>query len=204
MSASLRVQRFTGAEFERYIPELARLRIEVFHDFPYLYDGDTDYEEKYLSTYLRAKDPVIVIAFDGDRVIGASTGMPITEETEEIGAPFIENGYPVECVFYFAESVLQKNYRGFGLGVRFFDEREAHARSLGRFDFTCFCSVQRPADHPRRPPEYVPLDRFWTKRGYTKRPELTTEIIWKDLDDATETPKPMTFWLKDWRKNASP
>ena len=202
MSVSLRVERYTGDQFKRYIPELARLRIEVFHDFPYLYDGTIDYEEKYLATYLRAKDAVIVIAFDGERVIGASTGMPIVEETEEIQRPFKQQGYDLARVFYFAESVLQKNYRGHGLGVRFFDEREAHACGLKRFDFTCFCGVQRPADHPRRPPDFVPLDRFWTKRGYTKHPELTTAISWMDLDDTDETPKPMTFWLKDWRKPA--
>lgn len=202
MSSTLRVQRFTGAEFQRYIPELARLRIEVFHDFPYLYDGTTDYEEKYLQTYVRAKDAVIVIAFDGEKVIGASTGMPMLEETEEIRCPFLAHGYDPARVFYFAESVLQKNYRGSGLGVRFFEERETHATALGRFDYTCFCGVQRPLDHPRRPADFTPLDRFWTKRGYVKHPELSTTISWKDLDDVDETPKPMTFWLKDWRKQA--
>lgn len=199
MSPDLRVRRHTGAEFERYIPELARLRIEVFHDFPYLYDGTADYEEKYLGTYMKAKDAVIVIAFDGEHVIGASTGMPLIEETEEIRRPFLQQNYEPERVFYFAESVLQKSYRGFGLGVRFFEEREAHASALEQFDFTCFCSVQRPQEHPRCPARYVPLDRFWTKRGYIRHPELTTTMSWKDLDDTEETPKPMAFWLKDWR-----
>lgn len=199
MSDQIYVKRFTGSEFKNYIPELARLRIEVFNDFPYLYDGSIEYEENYLTTYMRAKDCVIAIAFDGEKVIGASTGMPMMEETEEIRRPFVENGYDPERVFYFAESVLSKHYRGYGLGVRFFEEREAHVRELNRFDFTCFCGVQRPEDHPRRPKEFVPLDRFWTKRGYTKHPELNTTITWKDHDEDEESPKPMTFWLKDWR-----
>jgi hypothetical protein len=80
--------------------------------------------------------------------------------------------------------------------VRFFEEREAHARELGCFDFICFASVQRPADHPRRPPDYVPLDRFWTRRGYEKHPELHTTFSWRDLDEAKESPKPLVFWLK--------
>lgn len=203
MTEAIHVQRFTGEQFRQHIPQLARLRIQVFHDFPYLYDGTTEYEEKYLTTYLRAKDCVIVIAFDGEKVIGASTGMPMTEETEEIRRPFVDQGYDPDRVFYFAESVLDKNYRGHGLGVRFFQEREAHVSGLNhnnRFDFTCFCGVQRPLDHPRRPDTFVPLDAFWTKRGYTKHPELTTTITWKDHDEASESPKPMMFWLKDWRK----
>jgi len=56
--------------------------------------------------------------------------------------------------------------------------------------------VERPTDHPRRPPDYVPLDAFWQKRGYRKHPDFTTTFSWKDLDETTETAKPMTFWIK--------
>jgi hypothetical protein len=57
-------------------------------------------------------------------------------------------------------------------------------------------AVERPDDHPRRPPDHVPLDAFWQRRGYTKHPELLATYRWKDLDEPRETPKPMTFWLK--------
>jgi len=40
MSKDIRIKRYSGAALQQYIPELARLRIEVFRDFPYLYDGD--------------------------------------------------------------------------------------------------------------------------------------------------------------------
>ena len=80
--------------------------------------------------------------------------------------------------------------------MRFFEEREAHAAALKRFDWTCFCAVLRPYDHPRRPADHVPLDRFWNKRGYRKHPELTTTFSWQDLDETSKSPKPMVFWLK--------
>lgn len=190
------VRRFSGPGLERYVDALARLRIEVFREFPYLYDGSLDYERRYLKTYIGVPDSVIVLVFDGDRVVGASTGLPMQAETEEVKRPFLEHGYDPKRIFYFGESVLEKNYRGRGLGVRFFEEREAHARELGRFDWTCFCAVQRSKDHPRRPREYVPLEAFWNKRGYTKHPELATTFSWRDLDEAQESPKPMVFWLK--------
>jgi hypothetical protein len=38
---------------------------------------------------------------------------------------------------------------------------------------------------------------FWNKRGYFKHPELNTTYLWKDLDEAQETAKPMIFWLKE-------
>jgi GNAT superfamily N-acetyltransferase len=196
MSKTIRIERFSGKAIERYIPELARLRIQVFREFPYLYDGTYEYEEKYLQTYLNCPQSVIVIAFDGDKIVGASTAIPMKFETEELKKPFIEHGYDLDEVFYCSESVLDKHYRGLGIGVRFFDERESHAKELGGFKHITFCCVERPADHPRRPADYVPLDKFWNKRGYVKHPELNTTYVWKDLDDEMETPKPMTFWLK--------
>lgn len=196
MSNNIHVERLSGAALKQYIPELARLRIEVFHDFPYLYAGDMEYEKKYLQTYIDCPESVIVIAFDDNKVVGASTAIPMKFETDELKKPFIEHNYNLDDVFYCSESVLNKNYRGFGIGVRFFEEREAHAQDLGGFKHITFCCVERPVDHPRRPADYVPLDRFWNKRGYFKHPELRTTYSWKDLDDAEETPKPMTFWLK--------
>lgn len=196
MSGQIRIQPFTGPGLAGYIPELARLRILVFRDFPYLYDGTTEYEERYLRTYTASPASVVVIAFDGDRPVGASTALPLAHETPEVQRPFREAGIEPARVFYLGESVLLPAYRGRGVGVRFFEEREAHAQSLGGFDWFAFCAVERPADHPRRPPQYVPLDAFWERRGYRKHPELPTQFCWRDLDEAEETAKPMVFWLK--------
>lgn len=199
MPKNIRIERFSGTALEHYIPELARLRIEVFRDFPYLYDGDYDYEKKYLQTYIDTPDSVIVLAFDGEKVVGASTAIPMQYETDQLKRPFLEQDYALDEVFYCSESVLNKNYRGLGLGVQFFEQREAHAKELGGFKVITFCCVERPLNHARRPANYVPLDLFWNKRGYVKHPELKTTYSWKDLDEIQETPKPMTFWLKHER-----
>lgn len=190
------MKRFSGSDAQPYLQDLARLRIEVFREFPYLYEGSLDYERNYLRTYTGVSNSVVVVAFDGPRVVGASTGLPLSSETEEIRKPFIDHDYDVDRVFYFGESVLEKTYRGQGIGVRFFEEREAHARSLGGFEWTAFCAVQRPDNHPRRPADYVPLDDFWTRRGYRKHPELNTTFSWQDLDESSASPKPMVFWIK--------
>ena len=197
MTQAIRIERCSGAALGHYVPELARLRIEVFRDFPYLYDGDYDYEKKYLQTYIDTPESVIVLAFDGDKVVGASTAIPMQYETDQLKKPFLEQGYNLAEVFYCSESVLNKDYRGLGLGVQFFEQREAHAEELGGFKIITFCCVERSVDHPRRPANYVPLDLFWNKRGYVKYPELKTTYSWKDLDETQETLKPMTFWLKE-------
>ena len=195
--SGIRLERLTGERLKGLLPELARLRITVFRAFPYLYDGSLDYEEHYLRTYADTADSVVVGAFDGGRVVGASTGLPLAAEPETLTRPFTEHGYAVGEVFYFGESVLLEEYRGRGVGVGFFAEREAHARALGRFRYAAFCAVMRAADHPRRPQGYVPLDAFWRKRGFAPIPDLLGHIAWRDLDETGESVKPMQFWLKD-------
>ncbi|MEJ2456485.1 MAG: GNAT family N-acetyltransferase [Candidatus Thiodiazotropha sp.] len=192
----LKIECYSGEELLRHLPKLARLRITVFRAFPYLYDGDMDYEERYLQTYIQAKDSVIVLAWDGDRIVGASTAIPLREETPEVQAPFLKAGYAIDEIFYCGESVLLPEYRGQGAGVSFFDHREAHARECGDYKYSCFCAVQRPNDHPARPVDFVPLDRFWSKRGYSIQPELQTEFSWKELGEEMASPKQMTFWMK--------
>jgi GNAT superfamily N-acetyltransferase len=195
-SGPLTLRRFSGTQLADYLDAVARLRIAVFRDFPYLYDGTMDYERQYLQTYLRCPQAVVVVAFDGAEVVGCSTAIPMAFEEEAFQRPFIEQGYDPARIFYCAESVLRPEYRGQGIGVRFFEEREAHARELGGFDWYCFCSVVRPADHPLRPAGYAPLDQFWQKRGYRKHPELGATYHWKDIDHEEQTSKRLEFWLK--------
>ncbi len=103
--------------------------------------------------------------------------------------------WPTGAVFYCAESVLLPGYRGQGIGHRFFDLREAHARTMG-FTHCAFCSVIRPADHPARPADYRPLDGFWRARGYAPMPGVIAEFSWKDLGEDHETRKPLQFWMR--------
>ncbi len=70
---SLRVEPLTGARLQAPLPDVARLRIEVFRAYPYLYDGDADYERQYIAAFAASPQAVIVAAFDGDEVVGAST-----------------------------------------------------------------------------------------------------------------------------------
>jgi GNAT superfamily N-acetyltransferase len=194
--SDIRILTACGPEVTRYLDAVAALRIEVFREYPYLYDGNLDYERRYLATYARSPESFFVLAFDGDEVIGASTGLPMEDEGEEFQAPFREHGFDPAKIFYLGESVLRASYRGRGLGVRFFTEREAYAKSLHRFDYCVFCGVDRPDFHPRRPANYEPLDAFWAKRGYVKHPELQTTYSWKEIDEEHESPKSMTFRLK--------
>ncbi|MBI4694255.1 MAG: GNAT family N-acetyltransferase [Gammaproteobacteria bacterium] len=196
MAVGVRLLTGRDPELAHRVPELARLRIEVFRDFPYLYAGTMDYEMRYLATYVNCPDSVVVLVEDGRDVVGASTGLPLVAEDEAFQRPFVERGYDIATVFYCGESVLQKDYRGQGLYAKFFTGREQHARALGGMKLITLCGVERPVDHPRRPADYVPLDAVWTRFGYVRHPELATTFSWQDLDEPAETAKPMVFWTK--------
>ena len=195
MRSEITIKVVKGDAIRPFIPALARLRVQVFRDFPYLYEGSDAYEQQYLQTYLRSSESMMVLALHSDEVVGASSGMPLAEETEEVKRPFQEKSIPLEQVFYFGESVLLKPYRGLGLGKRFFAERENHAWEYG-YGITSFCAVQRPQNHPQKPADYRPLDPFWQKQGYQKHPGMRTGFSWQDVGDKEESIKEMVFWIR--------
>lgn len=198
MSEALEVRVLTGRDpaLADRVRDLAQLRIMVFREFPYLYDGDLAYEQNYLRTYLECPESVIVLACAGRDVVGASTGLPLEYETAEFKQPFVAAGLDPRRIFYCGESVLLPAWRGRGLYRRFFAAREEHARQLGRFAHMVLCAVERAADHPRRPADYQPLDRVWAHFGYVRHPEWVTHFSWKDLDERAPSAKPMVFWEK--------
>jgi GNAT superfamily N-acetyltransferase len=196
VSGRVIVRRVAGPGIGPWLDAVARLRIAVFRDWPYLYDGDFAYEQDYLRAYARSPDSVFVLALDGDAVVGASTGLPLADDTVEFQRPFLDAGRRVDDVFYFGESVLLPQYRGQGLGHQFFDEREAHARSLGRFAWTGFCAVDRDPADPRRPSGHRGNEAFWSKRGYVRQSGLTVRLAWQELGESTPSEKPLTFWLR--------
>lgn len=195
---SITVVSLTGEQITAILDDLARLRIAVFHAWPYLYDGDLFYERRYLSHFAESSGAVVIAAFDGAELIGAATGAPMEDHAEGFARAFAATGIPLTDIFYCAESVLLPEYRGRGLGHAFFDGREAQARALGR-RWAAFCSVIRPEGHPARPAEYRPLDPFWRARGYEKLPGVMAQFAWKDLGQTQETPKDLQFWIRDLR-----
>ena len=195
MNASLRIERFVGADVRRHLDAVAALRIAVFRDWPYLYDGDPAYEREYLGAYALSADSLFVLAFDGDRIVGASTGLPLADDSAEFRAPFDAAGLDASRVFYFGESVLLPAYRGQGVGHAFFDHREAHARGLGRFDLAAFCAVDRDPADPRRPAGHRDNDAFWIGRGYARQPGMTMRLCWNEIDRG-DIEHALTFWTR--------
>lgn len=189
------IARLNGDAMRARLDDLARLRIEVFRAWPYLYKGSLDYERSYLGRYAEAKTGTLIIAEDDGKIVGASTALGLDEEDDFVQAPFVAKNMDMSRIFYFGKSVLQAGYRGQGIGVRFFEERESAARRHG-YGVCVFCAVSRPDDHPARPKDYVPLDEFWRHRGYGQRPDLVSAFSWRDIGEREDSEKPMIYWMK--------
>jgi GNAT superfamily N-acetyltransferase len=169
----------------------------VFADWPYLYDGDLDYERRYLGHFAASDGAVIVAARDdAGRMVGAATAAPLADHATEFAAPFARAGLDPKDFFYLAESVLLPEFRGQGAGRAFFEMREAAARAQG-FERVVFASVVRPVGHPARPDDYVPLDAFWRRIGYRPLEGLRAEFSWRDTGEADESVKPLQVWGRE-------
>lgn len=193
---TLRIETLTGLAITPALPALARLRIAVFREPPYLYDGDEASEAKHLADFAAGPGAALVVARDGAALVGCSTCLPLAEAGASVTAPFRALGWSLERFAYFGESVLLPAYRGQGAGVAFFAAREAHALSQPDVDYACFCAVRREGEATLAP--------FWRKRGYTPYPNLICHMRWKQVDGAGEVENSLSFWLKSLRGHPLP
>lgn len=190
---ALSYQLLHGATMRPYLSQVAQLRIRVFRDWPYLYDGDEASEHDYLSHYADEPDALIVVVWDGIRMVGASTAMPMAQADAEFRVAFSESRQ--QEAFYFGESVLLDEYRGRGIGHLFFDLRETAARRYGAV-FSTFCAVIRDPDDPRRPAAARDLGPFWRARGYEPQEDRIAHFPWKEPHTEDEIDHQLMYWTK--------
>lgn len=189
------VQLAVGSTIAIHAAAITRLRMQVLREWPDLFDGDEAFSAGMLTPCLESWRSVAVLVSDGDTLVGASTGLPLADECETVREPFRAAGLDPSRVFLLRDSMLAAPWRGRGLGHRFFDERESHARGLGGFDYTAFLAVDRPAAHPLRPPFGRDRTEFWRKRGYAPREAVRVALDWPE-PGAGEVAHTLTAWLR--------
>ena len=185
----------SGKEISPYLDAAARLRIEVFREYPYLYNGDLAYENDYLRYYCECEQSIFVLAYSDQEIIGVSTGLPLSSANAAFQQAFADHDVSIENIFYLGESVLLSEYRGRGIGHAFFDHRENHAKLLG-YHTTAFCAVDRPENHILRPANYRSNAHLWQKRNYQEHRELSANLAWQEIGHTEEQQNTLHFWLR--------
>lgn len=190
---NVKISLIKGSEIIQHLEALAKLRIEIFKEYPYCYDGDMEYERKYLSRYAECNESIMVLAKINDQIIGASTAIPLVDETDAFKEPYLSED--IRKIFYLGESVILPEHRGKHFYQHFFRLREEAALVYG-CKKTVFCAVEREAGDFDKPEGYRPLDLVWSHFKYKKNTARITQYAWKDVNSSHETLKKMVFWEK--------
>ena len=190
----------TGADAVALAPHLARLHVECLSGWPHFAVKTIDYTAKYrASLTASAETNLVVLARDGDAVVGATAGMKLPKDLTEVVAALDARGMSADRAYWITQMTILGTYRGTGVSNTLSYMREDHARGLGVYDHIVFSALVRPADHPLRPSDYVPYDGMWNKRGYRhlEGADMRTRFV-DSLDRPSKpTDKVLQLWVKD-------
>lgn len=189
-------QLLTGTAIADALDDVATLRLEIFREYPYLYWGRREDELKYLGTYAEAPDACVILAYDGNTIVGAATGMPLIHEDAQMLDAFAETTFPIKETYYVGELLFRPAYRNCGLGRKLLARLENHISSVGSYRRLTCATVERPDDHPLRPRDYIPITRFLARTGFVRLSGVTTHFIWRETD-GVKRDHPMQFWSKE-------
>jgi len=192
---ALSEQLITGASAADSLNGLASLRLEIFREFPYLYEGLREDELRYLRLYVETPDAFVLTVTDSGKIVGAATGVPLCYEHRELIEPFAGTPYHVEEIYYVGELLYLPAYRKQGSGLRMVQQVEEYVRSRGKFRYLTCATVVRPDDHPSRPVNYVPIERFLNRTGFAPLSGVTTSFTWRETVGVSCS-HPMQFWIK--------
>ncbi|MDD2558757.1 MAG: GNAT family N-acetyltransferase [Desulfuromonas sp.] len=188
-------QVLNGAKIEEHLEAIAKLRIDIFSEYPYLYKGDASYEKKYVQTYAESKQSVVIVALAGSALAGAMTGIPLLGEMDELKTPFVSGQFPLESIYYVGELLFYPAYRDKGIGSVMLKQLEDYVRKIGGFRYLTCATVIRSDNHPMRPENFKPIDRFLNHVNFAKLEGVTASLAWPGLDGKTRH-HDLRFWMK--------
>jgi hypothetical protein len=83
------VKMLKGNEIIPYVEDLAKLQLEVFRGYPYLHETTIESEIEDLSDVVACSESIMIAVFDRNRLVGASTALPLQFANQEWMRPFI-------------------------------------------------------------------------------------------------------------------
>jgi hypothetical protein len=191
----MEIEIFGGEKIKDVIDELGNFRITIFKEYPYLYDGNLDYERKYLSRYGNISDSILLLVRDKEGILGAATGIPLVNDEPEFTEPFKDKN--LDEIFYIGELMIRKDNRSKGIGTLLL-KNMLDLIDKNQFKTVCLYTVDRGNNHPLKPDFYQSPDSLWRKFGFEKHSSHIVYLSWRDLGNVAETKKPMNVWIKDF------
>jgi GNAT superfamily N-acetyltransferase len=194
--AGINIQVLDQDSIGAHLPALASLRVAIFREYPYLYQGTIDHElREVLPIYARSQRCVCVIAQEGDQVIGVAVGVPLAEMDALMTAPLSKAGMSVTSIFCLGELLVVREFRGQGIGRQLYAAFEKQVRLMIAYRSIAMYEIDRAAD-AAKPTDYRSLDPFWRQRGFVKHPELSFTVPWTEVGDTQPSEHRLVFWIK--------
>lgn len=194
-------QSYVGARIAEVLSEVARLRIILFREYPYLYDGTEEYERQYLAGLAANERSLVLVARVDGAVVATATALPLEGDADilrDASSAFRRAGEDPGAYYYYSEILVQPEQRRSGIAREFYARRREHALGLG-YSKVCFAAVEHEAGGGiARPLEYFDPAPMWESMGFVRRPEIAIRYHWPTLTDrgTVELDHRMVFWLK--------
>jgi len=176
-----------GSDMEQYVNDMIRLRLTVFRESPYFYDGTEGEERAYLEQHLHSEKGLFLIAKTGDHVIGMLSGTPM-KDRDDYAYPYVKNAIPTDSIFCLGELVVEQSDHREQIGLNLYQLFEEHVRSLGSYDTISECVVLHPIAGEGK--------SILMQVGGSKCPNLVYHCFWKEIDQEVSTDHVMEYWSK--------
>lgn len=172
----------------------ADLRMTIFREYPYLYEGDLATEKQYFELF--GDKTICMIAKDGPAIVGVIIGTPLQEIFKPLLKPLIEADINVEKMFYLADLLVLKSYRGKRIGHTLYELFEKEVQKTGKFSHILIREIFKSPGDPKKPFDYYSLDLFWDKRGFKKMEGISQQDKWKAIGDEEISLHTMIYQVK--------
>ena len=189
-----------GDDLKELIPEISKARLELFKEFPYLYEGTYEDELKYLNEFVNNPKSIILTVHKENKLIAFVTATAVEsgfELTEAIKDLMQKQGLDTSKYFYISEMMVYPEFRSFELQNQLKKDIENYARE-NSYTMTCFLSVFRENNHPLRPQDYKEISRLWKFNKYRKT-NISVKFEWNTVQKDSEA-KLMNNQLDLWEK----
>ena len=194
------VEIYIGQDSTDYIDTISKLRVDVFKEYPYLYEGELCYEKNYMLGYTTDKQAMIAIARVDGKLAGVSTGIPLISNSEivvDAKKVFLQEKIEIGDYYYYGEVIVLPEYRGRGLTTKLYAAQNELIKSWG-FKHVCILTVVREIDHPLKPVDYKSPEKMWEHLGFFRN-KLITDYHWPTIQ-ADKSVKDIKNTLEFWTK----
>lgn len=201
---TITVEIHVGKDAAEYIDYVSQLRIDIFKEYPYLYEGELEYEKQYMHGYTTDKKSMIAVAKVNGELAGVSTGIPLISDSEIVADAknvFAKQNVEVGDYYYYGEVIVLPKFRGHGITTKLYSEQNQLIQEWG-FKHVCILTVVREENHSLKPKDYKSPDGMWKHLGFFRN-DLTIDYHWPTIHP-DKSVKDVNNTLEFWTKNLSP